>query len=131
MLFDMASESISEIMLPPTLAADQNRKSLSIHVFGESLAVSCTGERDGGAGSIWLMKEYGVTESWTKLFSSKLVGMPNKTLGFRKNGEVLLASANSLASYAPGTITLAKTGIIGTTNAFSVDPFMETLLSVE
>ncbi|KAG5551857.1 hypothetical protein RHGRI_010081 [Rhododendron griersonianum] len=130
-LFDMASESFSEIMLPPTLASNQNPKSLSIHVFGESLAVSCTGERDGDAGSIWLMKEYGVAESWTKLFSSKLLGMPNKTLGFRKNGEVLLASANSLASYAPGTITLAKTGIIGTTNAFYVDPFMETLLSVE
>ncbi|KAE9456140.1 hypothetical protein C3L33_11959, partial [Rhododendron williamsianum] len=32
MLFDMASESFSEIMLPPTLAADQNRKSLSIHL---------------------------------------------------------------------------------------------------
>ncbi|KAI8558425.1 hypothetical protein RHMOL_Rhmol04G0092200 [Rhododendron molle] len=130
MLFNMASESFSEIMLPPTLAY-QNVKSLFIHAFGESLAVSCTGESDGGASSIWLMKVYGVAESWTTLFSSEVLGMPNRTLGFRKNGEVFLASDNSLASCAPGTITLASTGIIGTANTFYVDPFMETLVSVE
>ncbi|KAG5551860.1 hypothetical protein RHGRI_010084 [Rhododendron griersonianum] len=131
--FDMATESFSEIILPPTLAqADpSSTSSLSIHVFGESLAVSCSGQRDGGGYCIWAMKEYGVAESWTKLFSSNLLGKPNKTLGFRKNGEVLLALDDSLASYAPGIETLAITGIKGFSPGFHVIPFMETLVSVE
>ncbi|KAI8558427.1 hypothetical protein RHMOL_Rhmol04G0092400 [Rhododendron molle] len=129
LLFNMASESFSEFKLPPTLA-DQPPPSLSIKTFGQSRAVLCSGQRDSDGCCIWVMKEYGVAESWTKLFSSNLLGMPNKTLGFRKNGEVLLASDNSLASYAPGTNTLATTGIKGSLRAFYVDPFMQTLVSV-
>ncbi|KAI8558429.1 hypothetical protein RHMOL_Rhmol04G0092600 [Rhododendron molle] len=131
--FDMATESFSEIILPPTLAlADPSMtSSLSLHVFGESLAVSCGGLWDGGGYCIWAMKDYGVAESWTKLFSSNLLGKPNKTLGFRKNGEVLLALDDSLASYAPGIETLAITGIKGFSPGFHVIPFMETLVSVE
>ncbi|KAE9456146.1 hypothetical protein C3L33_11954, partial [Rhododendron williamsianum] len=131
--FDMATESFSEIILPPTLAlADLSPTSpLSIYLFGESLAVLSSGPRDGGGYCIWVMKKYGVAESWTKLFSSNLLGKPNKMLGFRKNGEVLLASDDSLAYYAHGTETLAITGIKGFSPGFEVIPFMETLVSVE
>ncbi|KAI8558426.1 hypothetical protein RHMOL_Rhmol04G0092300 [Rhododendron molle] len=129
MLFNMASETFCEFKLPPTLAY-QPPPSLSIKKFGQSLAVLCSGPRDAGGCCIWVMKEYGVAESWTKLFSSNLLGMPNKTLGFRRNGEILLASDNSLASYAPGTNTLATTGIRGSSLAFYVDPFMQTLVLV-
>ncbi|KAF7145596.1 hypothetical protein RHSIM_Rhsim04G0063800 [Rhododendron simsii] len=122
-------EHVNSFKLPPTLAY-QPPSSLSIKTFGQSLAVLCSGPRDAGGCCIWVMKEYGVAESWTMLFSSNLLGLPNKTLGFRRNGEVLLASDNSLASYAPGTNTLATTGIKGNLRAFYVDPFMQTLVSV-
>ncbi|KAG5551853.1 hypothetical protein RHGRI_010077 [Rhododendron griersonianum] len=84
MLFNMASESFSEFMLPTTLADEPLTSLLSIKLFGESLALFCNRRRDGDACCIWVMKEYGVAESWTNLFSSNLLGMPNKALGFRK-----------------------------------------------
>ncbi|KAI8558421.1 hypothetical protein RHMOL_Rhmol04G0091800 [Rhododendron molle] len=124
MLFNMASESFSEFKLPPTLAC-QPPPSLSIKTFGQSMAVLCSGPRDSGHCCIWVMKEYGVAESWTKLFSSNLLGRPNKTLEFRKNGKVLLVSDNCLASYAPGTNTLATTRIRGNSRSFYVDRFMD------
>lgn len=79
------------------------------------------------------MKEYAVAESWTKLFSSNQLGMPNKALGFRKNGEVLLTLENSLTSYSPGTKTLRDTGIMNTLCALyvGIDSFTETLFLVE
>ncbi|XP_058211473.1 F-box/kelch-repeat protein At3g23880-like [Rhododendron vialii] len=129
MLFNMASESFSEFKLPPTLAY-QPPPSLSIKKLGQSMAVVCSGPRDSSGCCIWLMKEYGVAESWTKLFSSNLLGRPNRTLGFRKKGEVLLATDKCLASYAPGTNTLATTGFRGNSPIFYIYQFMETLVLV-
>ncbi|KAI8011302.1 F-box protein CPR1 [Camellia lanceoleosa] len=81
--FDMVSEAFSEMMLPPALAG-QRSTCLSIKLFGESLAVFCGAEMGRSSCCIWVMKEYGVAESWTKLFSIILPGVLNKTMGFRR-----------------------------------------------
>ncbi|KAI8010051.1 hypothetical protein LOK49_LG06G01635 [Camellia lanceoleosa] len=78
------------------------------------------------------MKEYGDAESWTKLFSINLSGVLDKTLGFRKNGEVLLSTnKNWLLSYHPATQKLTNTGIVGNSYSFDVDIFKATLVLVK
>ncbi|XP_058211472.1 F-box protein CPR1-like [Rhododendron vialii] len=133
MSFDMASESFSVLMLPTTLAEEPWTPILySVKLFGESLALFCDGQSYDNTCCIWVMKEYGVAESWTKLFTFKILGMPHKIFGFRKNGEVLQASKTSLASYAPATETLRDTGIMISLSALvSFDSFRETLVLVE
>ncbi|KAG5551854.1 hypothetical protein RHGRI_010078 [Rhododendron griersonianum] len=133
MLFDTASESFSEFMLPTPLAQEPGTPILnSVKLFGESLALFCSGQSNNNSCCIWVMKEYGVAESWTMLFTFNILGMPQKIFGLRKNGEVLLASKNSLASYASATETLRDTGITISSGALvSFDSFMETLVLVE
>ncbi|KAG5551855.1 hypothetical protein RHGRI_010079 [Rhododendron griersonianum] len=133
MLFDMASESSSEFMLPTTLAKESLPPVLSsVMLFGESLALFCCGQRYNNCCCIWVMKEYGVAESWTKLICLNFLGMPCQIFGHRRIGEGLLASKNSLASYAPATETLRDTGMrISLRALVYVDSFMETLDLVE
>ncbi|XP_057502702.1 F-box protein At5g18160-like [Actinidia eriantha] len=128
MSFDMGEETFYEMMLPLTLA-EQNPTSLSVKLFGESLAVLCRGQRDSGCCCIWVMKEYRVVESWTKLFNINLPGMFDRTSGFRKNGEVLLSTSNNcLLSFDARTKKIINTGIRGSPHAFYVEPFIDTLL---
>ncbi|XP_059450214.1 F-box/kelch-repeat protein At3g23880-like isoform X2 [Corylus avellana] len=52
---------------------------------------------------IWVMKEYGIRESWTKLFNIHIGGL-KRVVGFRKNGEVLVTDrCGELLSYEPNT----------------------------
>ena len=128
MSFDMGEETFYEMMLPLTLA-EQNPMSLSVKLFGELLAVLCRGQRDSGCCCIWVMKEYRVVESWTKLFNINLPGMFDRTSGFRKNGEVLLSTSNNcLLSFDARTKKIINTGIRGSPHAFYVEPFIDTLL---
>ncbi|KAK9016739.1 hypothetical protein V6N11_079233 [Hibiscus sabdariffa] len=66
---------------------------LSIMKYGESsIAVSRLPIGDG-LKELWVMKEYGVFESWTKVFTLQSVNPYESSLrllGFRKNEEVLL-----------------------------------------
>ncbi|CAL5391640.1 unnamed protein product [Camellia sinensis] len=129
--FDMVSKAFSKMMLPPALAG-RRPTCLSIKLFGVSLAVFCGAEMGRTSCYTWVMKEYGVAESWTKLFSINLPGVLNKTLGFRQNGEVLLSTTNDwLISYDPGTKTMSNTRIKGSSYSFNVDTFMETLILVK
>ncbi|GFY95184.1 F-box family protein [Actinidia rufa] len=129
MLFDMGEETFYEMMLPLLTLAEQNPTSLSVKLFGESLAVLCRGQRDSGCCCIWVMKEYRVVESWTKLFNINLPGMFDRTSGFRKNGEVLLSTSNNcLFSFDARTKKIVNTGIRGSPHAFYVEPFIDTLL---
>ncbi|XP_022893592.1 F-box protein CPR30-like [Olea europaea var. sylvestris] len=64
MSFSVESENHYEVMLPPNFRI-KNVK-LKLDVLGGCLCLVCTSKF--GA-SIWVMKEYGVEESWTKLIS--------------------------------------------------------------
>ncbi|KAK8503645.1 hypothetical protein V6N12_024817 [Hibiscus sabdariffa] len=58
--------------------------------YGES-SIAVTTHPIFGEHELWVMKEYGVVESWTELlaFRIQMRGSPFVS-GFRKNGEVLL-----------------------------------------
>ncbi|KAE9456145.1 hypothetical protein C3L33_11957, partial [Rhododendron williamsianum] len=139
--FDMRAETFSVLMLPPALA-DEKPASLSVKLFRESLVVLCEQQTGNNAYCIWVMKEYGVPESWTKLFSFK-VNLPielDRALGVGEIGKVLLSTRdelllssgdNRLLSYDTVTKAVTDTKIRGCSSGFRVEPFMETLVSVE
>lgn len=127
--FDMGKEVFGEIMLPPTLT-EELVADLSISLLGESLsALNYNKESGQESCCVWVMKEYGVAKSWSKLFTIRLPGMLRRTVGFRKNGEVLLAlSDNKLVSYDPKTERIKNLGLPGNIRSFHVDTYVETLV---
>lgn len=126
--FKMDDEVFRDFALPPNIA-DQRPTCLSISLFKDSLAVLCGGESVNGACSVWVMKDYGVFESWTNLYNITLPGVLSRTLGFRKNGEILLTSdIGEVISYDSETKTITKTSIRGSAYSLKVQSFVESLL---
>uniref|UniRef100_A0A5B6ZAI8 F-box domain-containing protein n=1 Tax=Davidia involucrata TaxID=16924 RepID=A0A5B6ZAI8_DAVIN len=126
--FDMGNEVFGEMMLPDALAG-QHAINLSITVLEESLAVFKYDKQIGTESCcIWVMKEYGVAESWTRMVTIDLPGALGSTVEFRKNGEVLLSTRdNMLASYDPKTQQIKDLGIHGNSRSFYVDTYIESL----
>ncbi|XP_058209007.1 F-box protein CPR1-like [Rhododendron vialii] len=130
-LFNMGSQAFSVVMMPAALVSESPLR-LSIMSYGESLAVLCHGSSAGGSSSIWVMKEYGVAESWAKLYTITLPGVLDQIRGFRENGEVLVSTSdNRLLCYDCETKTFANTGYTGSSDAFSAYTFMESLVLVQ
>ncbi|XP_058209006.1 F-box protein At3g07870-like [Rhododendron vialii] len=63
MSFNMGSQAFSQILMLATLVI-KSSLGLSILSYRESLAVLCHGREDSCG--MWVMKEYGVAESWAK-----------------------------------------------------------------
>ncbi|XP_019159145.1 PREDICTED: F-box protein CPR30-like [Ipomoea nil] len=128
-VFTMADELFDEIMLPDELALEYPTN-LSIMVFEEFVAVVKYTERiHADWCELWIMKEYGVVDSWTWLHTIELVGGMTKIVGFRKNGEILLSTnKNELVSYCPNTRVVNDLGISGDSSSFYVDKYLESLV---
>ncbi|KAM1166125.1 hypothetical protein ACFX2G_025897 [Malus domestica] len=88
---DVSDETFKEIELPEDLARVLPTKYMAISAAGKSIAVK---HYDQNIHSIWIMREYGVVDSWTKKFSIDTHVIPNfrvvQIMGCRKNGEFLL-----------------------------------------
>ncbi|XP_058208998.1 F-box protein At3g07870-like isoform X1 [Rhododendron vialii] len=131
MLFNMGSQAFSVLMMPGALVSE-NPLRLSIMSYRESLAVSCHGRTTGGSSCLWVMKEYGVEESWAKLYNITLPGMLVQIRGFRENGEVLAWTGdNQLLCYNCETKTFANSGYTGNSFPLSSYAFMESLVLVQ
>lgn len=129
--FGMDNEKFSEIMLPAALAAE-----LPIHLliktYRNSLAVINQSELDNETCNIWVMQEYGVVESWTKMYSIDLDHDMFKVVGFRKNGDILVSmESKELAAYDPRTCDIKELGLKGSIRSFYADSFTESLALLE
>ncbi|KAK9285130.1 hypothetical protein L1049_024315 [Liquidambar formosana] len=128
--FDMGTEVFGTMKLPPCLVRSFVMD-MSIKAFGESLLVV---EYDGAlffreSCSIWVMKEYGVAESWSKRCTVSLRGGLGTAVALRKKGEILMSTDDGeLVSYHPETQQTKDLGIHGTKDSFYVDNYMETLV---
>lgn len=99
----MVSELFGKIMLP-----DAFRKKVCV-MSGESLALF-EKPYDVSVGSyrihmwVWVMEEFSVAESWTKLLNICLEATSIMPFGFRKNGEVVFRMCDGeLVSVNPKT----------------------------
>ncbi|XP_059669010.1 F-box/kelch-repeat protein At3g06240-like [Cornus florida] len=124
--FDMCSE-VFKVMMPPDAVANGGPVlRLSVAPFGDY--VSLFEYRCGTIMSccIWVMKEYGVASSWTRLFIVD-IGRRSKVLGFRKTGEVVVRMDDcSLVSYGPNS--KKDIGISAKQYSFRLVPYLESLV---
>jgi F-box interacting protein len=89
LVFDLVGEVFQEIVLPEMI---DSRDGANISVYGNSIAFflmkDCSNVR---CQIIWVMKEYSVVSSLTKVLTID-DHVPGYAKGFRRNGEVLLST---------------------------------------
>jgi F-box interacting protein len=93
LVFDLVGEVFQEIVLPEII---HTLDLANISVYGNSIAfLLLKGCLNVGRQIIWVMKEYGVVSSWTKVLTIDDY-VPGYAMGFRRNGEVLLSTEEGL-----------------------------------
>ncbi|KAF2294604.1 hypothetical protein GH714_013355 [Hevea brasiliensis] len=124
-VFDMSNEVFKEMKLPDSLTG-LSVLDLSIFASGKLLSLIQYNRHarsqwiQYGSCSIWVMKDYGKVESWTKQFTIDLQGGIGKALGLGTNAEMLLvASSGELVSYGIENQKISHLGIKGIANSFS------------
>ncbi|GMP53664.1 hypothetical protein CsSME_00019061 [Camellia sinensis var. sinensis] len=127
--FNISTEVFHEIKLPDCVA-NVFRRIASVAVYEESICLFHY-DKDWGYPSkncdIWVMKEYGVVESWTKLFTIDF-GI-SKAVGFRKNAEFLAEDREGkLVTYDFKTGQIVYLGIHGLKQSFHLENYMESLV---
>lgn len=79
--------------------------------------------------SSWVMREYGVVESWTKFY---IVDMPDGILnvfGFRWSGELLMATqGGDFVSYHRGSKRVEKLGMQTVKGSIYAESYVESLV---
>ncbi|BFG22412.1 hypothetical protein CerSpe_086860 [Prunus speciosa] len=124
--FDLGKEVFHEIFMPEGIEWNFEVSSrLSISGDRKSIALFKVDNRNGDCIlDIWVMKEYGRTESWTKLMTLGRQGparlLPRDPLCFRKSGELVLLlthtddkSRNELVSLNLASKQVKNLGIDG------------------
>lgn len=130
MTFSVDDEVFREIELPDELVGVIPMY-LGVMVLEGSLAVVKYERGLNGSGSceVWVMKSYGVVESWSRLYRINLVAGMEKVVGFRNNGEVLFSTKrNRLVSFDPNSGGTKDLGIRGSSRSFYVQNYVESLV---
>nr|GFA03183.1 ribonuclease H-like domain-containing protein [Tanacetum cinerariifolium] len=101
-LFDLATETFGKILQP---VYDKEHDCLSLCTFGEWFSVVCYLLRENRS-DVWVMKVYGVQDSWTKLVSITHQIIPELplhliTLCITQDGQILLRFKKELVLYDP------------------------------
>ena len=129
--FDFGDEVFRFISLPESVLTAE----LEFDIFGfrGSLSVVCYTHRIRTSCSIWVMKEYDVDKTWSKLCTVDLCGVViRRVLGFRKNGHVIvetdLKTDPKLSSYDPQSKQVKNLGIYGRSFNSCADNYVESLV---
>ncbi|XP_057444320.1 F-box protein CPR1-like [Lotus japonicus] len=91
--FDLVEGSLSEIPLSQILARELEGREYHLRFMGECFSLCCPGDQSGVASmaEIWMMKNYKVRSSWTKLFAFSTCNIPRNMfcpICFTKHGEI-------------------------------------------
>lgn len=127
----LAKETFGEVLLPD--CRDVYFESVLDVVSG---CLGVVGEKGETFVEVWVMKEYGIRESWTKLVVIPYVTHPwnieySDPLCILKNGDVLLDSETHLVRYHPKDGTFAYPTIHNCSPSFSAYPYVESLVSFD
>ncbi|XP_023915929.2 F-box/kelch-repeat protein At3g06240 [Quercus suber] len=128
--FDIKDEVFHEMAVPKCLEGRLNLN-MKVAVLGGLLAlVPCNSNLyfSDYCYSVWVMKEYGVVESWTKLYDIKVGEKLESVVGFTKNGEVLVSKAGKLLSFNPSSQRTLNVHIHSEYASFYLDTYMESLV---
>ncbi|EYU24892.1 hypothetical protein ABFS82_13G026500 [Erythranthe guttata] len=125
--FDFDNEVFGEVMPPDELAKEAS-VSLGIFVIEDSLVIVGS---NMVSWNVWMMKEYCVRESWTKLYTIDLLEEITNFVWFWNSGEALLTIRDlGLVVYNPETKETKDPGIYGDPYSFFVDNYVESLVLV-
>jgi F-box interacting protein len=102
MSFNMKDEAFGEVGMPKSLQELEDLMVTVALIDGLLALVPCTGFGIEASHAVWVMKEYGVVESWTKLFDVRIEGF-QRVIGFPKSDEVLVHDAVRFFSFGPGS----------------------------
>lgn len=126
--FNIGSEVFSEVMLPDVLAKEAVM-SLCLFSNGGSLSVvKYSSASDIEACDVWIMKEYGVKESWSKMYRIDLNKGFERVVGFRNDEALLAYQGMDLVACNLETGRTSNLGIHGTPRSFYIDNYVESLL---
>ena len=129
--FDLGDEVFRLISLPN---AAVRQGIVQTSVIGGSLSLLFYYDRhvDNNCCAIWVMKDYGVVDSWAKLLAVDVNKEIIRVLGLRKNGSILveaeLTRGWGLSSYDPKSQQVKNLGICGRPYYFHVDNYVENLV---
>ncbi|XP_019198331.1 PREDICTED: F-box protein At3g07870-like [Ipomoea nil] len=127
--FDLARESFEVV---PSPEFDSGRLNYSLGVLRGCLSATKCKFRDYV--EIWVMKSYGVKESWTKCLKivcdevGLIIGAV-RPLFFQKNGEILLLHGGVLLSYDPLSKKLREVRVSGMPRSFKAFVHVGSLVS--
>lgn len=127
--FNVGDEAFREMAVPESLQG--YLLNMAVMVLNGYLALVPCNRRSGDeCHSVWVMKEYGVAESWTKLFDIDIDGGGLvRVIGFTKNGEVLLVTKDGkLVSYEPRSQETMDLHIRGLTESFYLNTYVESIV---
>jgi F-box interacting protein len=94
--FDIEDEVFREMAMPKSLQGAETFELFMAVVDGLLALIPYGDDQDV---PVWVMKEYGRAESWTKQFDIKFEYGSYGPIGFTKNGEVLVEHEGDLCSY--------------------------------
>ncbi|XP_055960070.1 F-box/kelch-repeat protein At3g06240-like [Mercurialis annua] len=139
LVFDVKDENFREILLPDCLMNYDSECMLFVIAYGQSIAVVHIYET-AMKNDIWVMKEYGVYNSWTNLGKLHNEDRASAAMFFRKNGQFMMDSFGKFFSFDFATQSFthlfpdleeikAIQGTVGTVERWpaSVFTYMETL----
>ena len=101
MSFNMKDEAFGEVGMPKSLQELEDLIVTVALIDGLLALVPCTGFGIEPSHAVWVMKEYGVVDSWTKLFDVRIEGFQRVIL--TKSDEVLVHDADRFFSFGPGS----------------------------
>ncbi|CAI9089138.1 OLC1v1023648C1 [Oldenlandia corymbosa var. corymbosa] len=129
--FDMSDEVFREVGIPDCL--EQSGWDLHLRVIRGKLALlqnNCSVHARSCC--VWVMQDYGVVQSWMKLYSIDLRGGLRQLVGFLSESQILGATVRGkLLSYDPITLRVKNLGLRGSTDAFHLESYVESLVLLD
>ena len=128
--FDVNDEGFREIMIPRNYLDEFSTGTLvRLVVIKGSLALVCFG-KESDICCIWVMREYGVVESWTR--STIPVNNFRRVFGSTNSDELLIETQDEqLASFDPNSLNVNSLGIESPRLLLYTTDFMESLVLVD
>ncbi|KAF2285976.1 hypothetical protein GH714_009296 [Hevea brasiliensis] len=130
---DLGHENFHELMLPESLASENPMFCTVFKYMDSTIGVVMRNYVNFSDTDIWVMKKYGVTESWTKILTiGRYEGGVPRALGFRRNGDVLFELFHGeIISVDPESLQIEELRIHSASGYSFVDTFIESLVLLE
>ncbi|KAG6416908.1 hypothetical protein SASPL_124349 [Salvia splendens] len=129
--FEIDNEVFGEVMLPDVLTGEGVASMCLFANEGSLALVNYSVAFESKACDVWIMKEYGVRASWTKLYRIELVEGFQRVVGFRYGEALLALNGLDLVAYNLESQGCRRLGIYGTQRSFYIDNYVESLLLLD